>query len=252
MSDAVTQRVASYNFYRYEIGEDVKKETGLRIISSEIKLVETNSITKYMRWAITGEMENDSDQTARNVHVVSALYGEDGRVVGVAGYSLNDKHPMTLNPKESKSFSLEAIVPIKFNVTSFYVYADSENVAFKTEHPCWPPLGLYYDGDVVDKGGATIIDPAVGQELFFRVELYNQIDEPQSYAYFLQVKDEQGITLNLSWLTGTIEPGVATALFQSWIPEREGTYNPEIMIWSGLENPMPISIVYITSITVGE
>lgn len=250
LSEAVSQRAKSYDFYRYQVGEDVQKETGLHIVSSGMELVERNDSMKYSKWKVTGQIKNEAMQTANNVRVVASLYGEDRNVVGVAGYSSNDKQPNNLKPKDIANFSLETVIASKFNVTSFYVYADSENVAFKTEFPCWPRVFLGYDIDVLDENGAFVTDPIVGQELFFQTSLGNMIDEAQTYAYFLQIKDEEGITVHLSWLTGTIEANGTIALSQAWVPEKAGTYYPEVVVWSSTDNPMPLSPWHSTSITI--
>lgn len=157
---------------------------------------------------------------------------------------------MTLKPKETGSFSLETVIPNRFIPKSLYVYADSENVSFITELPCWPPIHFGYSGDIVDKNGNAIVEPTIGQELFFPVGLANNNDKPEKYTYFLQVKDERGITVHLSWLTGTIETDGIITLAQSWIPENAGTYNVEILLWSDIESPTPIPPIHITAVTV--
>jgi len=55
------------------------------------------------------------------------------------------------------------------------------------------------------------------------------------------VKDADGITVSLSWITGTISPGRSLELAVSWLPDEPGRYNAEVFVWSDIISPEPLS-----------
>jgi hypothetical protein len=245
----ITQKVSSYEFYRYKEGEHVEKEKGLSIISSGIKLIESNSTMKYVKWNISGQIKNDSDHIAKDLKVIAALYGEDGRVVGVAGNSSYDNYPRTLLPKETKLFALEALIPTIFDVKSFYVYADSENISFKIKNPCWPPVFVGSAGTWVNEKGEAV-EPIVGEKRFVAIDLLNQVSSEQNITYYLQIKDEYGFTVHLSWIRDMLQKDKTLQLRQEWVPNKIGEYTIEILVWSSEDHPMPLSPMHVIELYV--
>ena len=104
--------------------------------------------------------------------------------------------------------------------------------------------------EIVNEKGEPIVEPIIGQKLLFPVELANQIDRKQNFAYFLQVKDEKGFTVHLSWITGVMQSNQVSTLEQEWIPETAGEYTVDIFIWSSEQDPIPLSIQYETTVII--
>jgi hypothetical protein len=53
----------------------------------------------------------------------------------------------------------------------------------------------------------------------------------QDFVYVIQVKDEEGFTKQLSWVTGSFQAGQEMQVQQSWIPEKAGKYDVEILLF---------------------
>jgi len=53
----------------------------------------------------------------------------------------------------------------------------------------------------------------------------------------VQVKDSQGITVMISWMSGTLPAGKEYAVATSWLVEDEGRYNVEVFTWDSITDP---------------
>lgn len=63
----------------------------------------------------------------------------------------------------------------------------------------------------------------------------------ESTAIIVQIKDSEGMIVNLSWLVGILEQGQKMDVIQSWIPESVGQYTAEVFVWTDLNNPGPLT-----------
>lgn len=81
----------------------------------------------------------------------------------------------------------------------------------------------------------------VGKQVMIAADVVNNQDSMQSFAYITQIKDEHGIVVSLSWLTGALSPNQSLSPAQSWIPKESGTYTVEVFVWKGIDNPDALS-----------
>jgi hypothetical protein len=78
----------------------------------------------------------------------------------------------------------------------------------------------------------------------------NSQTKKQPFAYIVQIKDGNGVTVSLSWVTGELPAKESLAAAQSWIPEARGEYKAEIFVWENVDNPTALSPVRTTTISV--
>lgn len=81
----------------------------------------------------------------------------------------------------------------------------------------------------------------VDKQIMIVADVANNQDRLQSFAYIVQIKNEDDVTVSLSWLTGMLSPFQTFSPAQSWIPSLPGKYNVEIFVWSGIDNPDALS-----------
>lgn len=81
----------------------------------------------------------------------------------------------------------------------------------------------------------------VNQQIQLVADLENQMKYEQKFAYLVQVQDENGITVSLSWLTGLLVPSQSFSPSQSWIPQNPGKYVATVFVWESVENPTALS-----------
>ncbi len=103
---------------------------------------------------------------------------------------------------------------------------------------------------VVDAFGNALTSVSVDQQVQITADLANGQDREQPFAYLVQIQDGNGVTVSLSWITGTLAAGQSFTPAQSWTPDSSGTYTVQIFVWESVDNPTALSPPVTTSITV--
>ncbi|MGI0045759.1 MAG: hypothetical protein ACREBB_01035 [Nitrosotalea sp.] len=94
---------------------------------------------------------------------------------------------------------------------------------------------------IIDSTGKALDKIISGQQVEIVSDVTNKLNRDQSFAYLVQIQDNNGITLSLSWITGSLSPNQNMSLSQSWIPESSGTYTAQIFVWQGVTYPNALS-----------
>ncbi len=90
----------------------------------------------------------------------------------------------------------------------------------------------------------------VNKQVQIAADVSNGQDRDQSFAYLVQIKDQNGVVVQLSWLTGTLTPGQSLNPSQSWTPATPGSYTAEIFVWGSISNPDALSPPLLMNIAV--
>lgn len=90
---------------------------------------------------------------------------------------------------------------------------------------------------LVDIMGETIESIAVEQVVLIQTMITNNLDEEQPFVYIVQVKDEEGFTVMLTWIKGSMYAGTSFNTDISWTPESEGDYIIETFVWKSIDDP---------------
>ncbi len=83
-------------------------------------------------------------------------------------------------------------------------------------------------------------DVTVYQRVFIRSTLTSNF-HPESFVYIVQIKDDEDVTVSLSWVQSKLGKDESGSFSQSWVPDRVERYRVETFVWSSLENPLPLS-----------
>jgi len=84
----------------------------------------------------------------------------------------------------------------------------------------------------------------VGKLTKIKSDVMNNTTSTLTFAYIVQVKDSENVTVQLSWIEGVkVAPKEKIDVMQSWIPEKPGQYTVEIFVWKSITNPDPLSPV---------
>ena len=104
---------------------------------------------------------------------------------------------------------------------------------------------------IVDSFGNAINGTVkVGQQIQVTADLANGQNRDQPFAYLVQIQDANGVTVSLSWITGTLSAGQSLNPAQSWTPSAAGTYTAQIFVWQSIDNPNALSPPLSTTINV--
>ena len=115
-----------------------------------------------------------------------------------------------------------------------------------------PPLQRAPIADLraVDSFGNTLDVISVDSQIQLTADLTNGQDKEQDFAYLIQIHDENGVTVSLNWITGTLAPGQSFSPAASWTPTEAGTYKVTAFVWESIENPTALSPTASLSLTV--
>jgi len=109
-----------------------------------------------------------------------------------------------------------------------------------------PPSGP----EIVDQLGNPVTDVQPGQVIIIQDNVVNKQNTSQEFAYIVLIKDHDGITVSLSWITGEVPPSSTFKASQSWIPEETGEYNVVIFLWQSINNPVVLAPQKTATISV--
>jgi len=104
--------------------------------------------------------------------------------------------------------------------------------------------------ELVDQTGAKLTEAKVGSQVLIQSEIANNQTKAQPFAYIVQVKDEDGVTVALSWLTGSLLSKESLKASQSWIPDAAGRYTIDVFVWESVDKPNALSPQRTTIVTV--
>ncbi|MEM2759575.1 MAG: hypothetical protein QXU32_08320 [Nitrososphaerales archaeon] len=95
---------------------------------------------------------------------------------------------------------------------------------------------------LVDQSGKSMREVLMGQQVLVQAEVRNNLDERQPFAYLVLIKNSDGITESLSWLSGSLPPSESLSAAQSWVPVNRGSYTVQVFLWDDVVKANPISL----------
>ncbi len=107
------------------------------------------------------------------------------------------------------------------------------------------------DTKIVDSFDNEIDIASVEKPILISADVTNLGSDNQSFTYIVQIKDENDLSVSISWITGVLGSGQNFDVSVSWIPEYGGLYEAEIYVWekiSGgpvLSKPQSIPIIVV-------
>ncbi len=97
-------------------------------------------------------------------------------------------------------------------------------------------------------GAVNIITP--GQQVVLTTSILNNLEDELPFVGLIEVRDSQGITQFLAWQTGVLNADGRAEIGLSWTPQVQGDYQVRTFVLSNLNNPIVLSEVKTTNITV--
>ena len=103
---------------------------------------------------------------------------------------------------------------------------------------------------ILDSTGKVLSKVLSNQQVQLVSDITNKQKIEQPFAYLVQIQDSNGITLSLTWITGTLTANQNLSLSQSWMPKASGTYTAQVFVWQSIINPSALSPPLILQIPV--
>jgi len=103
---------------------------------------------------------------------------------------------------------------------------------------------------ILDSNGNVLDKVLVNQQVQLASDIANKQNIDQPFAYLVQIQDNNGITLSLSWITGTLSANQNLSLSESWMPKTSGAYTAQIFVWQSIVNPGALSPPLVLQIPI--
>lgn len=85
---------------------------------------------------------------------------------------------------------------------------------------------------LVNTSGNTISNQInVNQQVQISVDIKNNQEKVQEFAYIVQIKNQNDITMSINWVIGSLNPSQTFSPALSWTPKASGEYTAEIFVW---------------------
>jgi len=88
------------------------------------------------------------------------------------------------------------------------------------------------------------------KQILVTAQITNTQERGQPFSYLLKIHDEDGVTADLGWITGTLNPHQSMSPSKSWIPTKPGKYTLSLFNWQGVDNPNALSSPVTTDFIV--
>jgi hypothetical protein len=104
--------------------------------------------------------------------------------------------------------------------------------------------------EFVDAQGMPVTVIRTGELIVIQSTITNAGPIDQNFAYLVQIQDDAGVVVQLSFVLGTLEPGESLTPGVSWIPDERGDYTVQVFVWESLTVPEALSEVQIEAASV--
>lgn len=173
--------------------------------------------------------------------------------------SLQDRNGRTVtNAMESGpdtslfEFEIKLSEDIETNSSVTVLYTDPFELTPTTREriPVQQKITLI-DTRLAESTGKPLKEASIGQEVVASSIIQSRVSSDLKYAYIVQVKDSDGFTVALSWISGILKPQRSADARVAWIPDSSGQYTVEIFVWQDLLKPVPLLLKHkVGTITV--
>ncbi len=85
------------------------------------------------------------------------------------------------------------------------------------------------------------IEPIINEQIQIVGMIRNNQNYDQSFVYIIQIKDQDGVVMSLSWILGELTSNQSLELSQSWTPTEFGNYIIETFVWNSLKDQTTLS-----------
>ncbi len=89
--------------------------------------------------------------------------------------------------------------------------------------------------------GDLILSPSTNEQLQIVGSVQNNQNYQQPFVFIMQIKDNGGTIVSLSWIKGELSPNQDLQVSQSWNPTKSGNYTVESFVWNSLSESIPLT-----------
>lgn len=103
---------------------------------------------------------------------------------------------------------------------------------------------------LADSSGNQLTSPKRNEQLQIVTQIQNLQPYQQNLTNLIQITNENGQVVSLSWIVGNLNENQQFEMSQSWTPKEKGTYTIEAFVWKSLADATPLSETQVQTITI--
>ena len=94
---------------------------------------------------------------------------------------------------------------------------------------------------LADRSGSPVQE--IRAESSFQIvgTVHNNQNFEQPFVYIIQIKNQEDITMEISWIQGELSANQTLQVSQSWMPDSAGEYKVETYVWHSLADTLPLA-----------
>jgi len=195
---------------------------------------------------IHGRVANDGSALSGNTKAMVVLYNALGEPVR---YAFKFTDPRNVLPFSSGTFSININIENAGTIAGYAIYTESSVYAEVQRLLKMQPVTLERLEETVNLTELNALNQnnqltnsvVIGEPVLLTVSITNNILERQQFMYILQIKDQNGFVVSLSWIIDSLDARETNTATIAWVPLDTGTYEAEAFIWKNLEEAIPLS-----------
>ncbi|WP_100182547.1 hypothetical protein [Candidatus Nitrosotenuis aquarius] len=103
---------------------------------------------------------------------------------------------------------------------------------------------------LADSQGKQIQNPKQNQQFQIITHIQNLESHKQDFTNIIQITDQNGAVVSLSWIVGNLNAGQNFEISQSWTPKHKGQYTVEAFVWKSLDDASPLAQAQVQTVTI--
>jgi len=195
---------------------------------------------------VLGRIANDGSALSESTKAVVVLYNAIGEPVR---YAFTFTEPRNVLPFSSGTFSLKINVQGAGTIAGYAISSESSVYAETKRLVNMEPVTLerlqetvnLVDLNTLNQRNRLADSVNIGEPILFTINVTNNIPERQQYMYILQIKDQNGFVMSLSWIIDSLDVRESSSATIAWVPLDSGRYQAEAFVWKNLEEAVPLS-----------
>jgi len=103
---------------------------------------------------------------------------------------------------------------------------------------------------LADSQGRQIQNPKQNQQFQIITHIQSLESHKQDFTNIIQITDQNGAVVSLSWIVGNLNSGQNFEISQSWTPKHKGQYTVEAFVWKSLDDASPLAQARVQTVTI--
>ena len=197
-------------------------------------------------------MDVSSDSDSAGVSVTATETSDDsGIFAAVISLSENDES----SGNRLRALPSDTVTAIYHDRTLPEPYSVEDELDITTKSPVdssTPSTSRISIGNIylADSSGNQITSPQQNEQIQIVTPIQNLQNYQQDVTNLIQITNQDGQVISLSWVIGSLNQNQQFEISQSWTPKEKGTYTIEAFAWKSLTDATPLSETQIQTITI--